>query len=165
MKIFEPYQVAKILQYVSSSYVETFSLYKYIFLNKKKNEEIRLNVYVDQPLISQPLSEALYMGYDYQPIVDPSDQEDEYRETMKILQYKTSMSRLESQHTLNRDMSGQVGMQQGKDGSDGNNEFEMQTIDDAFRTFKDGVDEQLGEIENEVEALVEDMENPKKKKK
>lgn len=78
VKIFEPYQVAQILQYVSSSYVETFSLYKYIFLNKKKNEEIRLNVYIDQPLIAQPLSEALYMGYDYQPILDGGDEESEY---------------------------------------------------------------------------------------
>jgi len=67
-------QIAKTMDYVARSYADKFSLYKYIFLNKKKNEEIKYAVFIDEPLISLPLSEALYMGYDYQPIIEGQDE-------------------------------------------------------------------------------------------
>ena len=41
MKVFESHQVAKILDYINKTYCEKFSLYKYVFQNKKSNEEIR----------------------------------------------------------------------------------------------------------------------------
>ena len=40
MKVFELSQVRQILEYAFNVYVEKFNLYKYVFENKKKNEEV-----------------------------------------------------------------------------------------------------------------------------
>lgn len=40
MKFFEFSQVKQILEYAFNVYVEKFNLYKYVFENKKKNEEV-----------------------------------------------------------------------------------------------------------------------------
>lgn len=78
LHIFDSWHVKKILSYLNKCYAEKFSLYKYIFQNKKKNEEIKLNVYIDEPLACLPLSDALYMGYDYQFFMDDDEDEKEY---------------------------------------------------------------------------------------
>jgi Flagellar C1a complex subunit C1a-32 len=40
MKVFELSQVRQIVEYAFNVYVEKFNLYKYVFENKKKNEEV-----------------------------------------------------------------------------------------------------------------------------
>ena len=55
IKIFEKNQVAKILEYINKTYCDKFSLYKYVFQNKKSNEEIKYFVYIDEPIVAPPL--------------------------------------------------------------------------------------------------------------
>ena len=40
MKVFEVSQVQQIVEYAFSAYIDKFNLYKYVFENKKKNEEV-----------------------------------------------------------------------------------------------------------------------------
>ena len=40
IKIFEPEQVRQIVKYAHTAFMDKFNLYKYVFENKKKNEEV-----------------------------------------------------------------------------------------------------------------------------
>ena len=41
MKVFEISQIKQIIEYIFGAYIDKFNLYKYVFENKKKNEEVR----------------------------------------------------------------------------------------------------------------------------
>lgn len=41
MRVFEPSQVKQIVEYAYINYIDKFNLYKYVFENKKKNEEVQ----------------------------------------------------------------------------------------------------------------------------
>lgn len=75
MLYFKSGEAKRILEYARNGYFMHFSLYKYILLNKQKDEEIKITVYVDQPLPIKPLAEALYMGKEKHEIKE--DDEDE----------------------------------------------------------------------------------------
>ena len=77
MLVFEPSQLKQIIEYGYQAYIDKFSLYKYVFENKKKNEEVKLVVTISEPLKVPPLREALYMGFDLQPIIPTMEEEDE----------------------------------------------------------------------------------------
>ncbi len=40
MKVFEVSQIQQIIEYAFGAYIDKFNLYKYVFENKKKNEEV-----------------------------------------------------------------------------------------------------------------------------
>jgi len=75
IKYFEALEVAQILDYVKNGYFTHYNLYKNILLNKQKNEEFKITVYVDEPLRQRPLSEALYMGKERHEVKEDDDDE------------------------------------------------------------------------------------------
>jgi len=75
VKYFEANEVKKIIDYAKNGYFAHFNLYTYIFCNKQKNEEIRMTVFIDNPLPNAPLSEALYMGKEKHEIKEDDDAE------------------------------------------------------------------------------------------
>jgi len=77
-KYFNLVEIDRIIEHVHYSYIDKFNLYKYVFENKKKNEEVRLMVDISSPTIAAPLSDALYMGFDYQPIVEDNEDTQEF---------------------------------------------------------------------------------------
>ena len=78
IKIFTQPQIKRIVEYIHKAYIDKFNLYKYVFENKKQNEEIRIMVDISEPTPVPPLKNALYMGYDYQPIVSEDEHEKEF---------------------------------------------------------------------------------------
>lgn len=72
---FDKSQVIRILDFVENGYMHCYKLYKNVFDNKKKNEEILISVFVDIPIQISPLSEALYMG---KKKIEIKDEEEEY---------------------------------------------------------------------------------------
>lgn len=68
MKFFSTQQVKSIVEYAFQSYLDKFNLYKYVFENKKKNEEVKLMISISEPARVPPLREALYMGSDLRPV-------------------------------------------------------------------------------------------------
>lgn len=73
MKVFSTEQVKQIVQYAYLAYFDKFNLYKYVFENKKKNEEVKLMVTISEPSRVPPLKEALYMGTDLRQVVVEDD--------------------------------------------------------------------------------------------
>lgn len=73
MKVFSTEQVKQIVKYAYQSYFDKFNLYKYVFENKKKNEEVKLIVTISEPVRVPPLKEALYMGNDLRPVIIEED--------------------------------------------------------------------------------------------
>lgn len=51
-----------IVEYAQDGYFANHALYNYCLNNKNKNEEIKIQLFIDKPLIIPPLSDALYMG-------------------------------------------------------------------------------------------------------
>ena len=180
-KIFEPMQVARILGYIQKSYAEKFSLYKYIFMNKKKNEEIKLNVCIDRPLTCAPLCDALYMGYDYQPILDGKEEIEEYKHCIEyIKQKKTLLGELdESMKGMTKNVSfatlsmfkAMSGRTLGNDTSKSSKKIlavvdpEEKLITEKFGEFKATVNANLAKVDEELENVIEAITDPKSKKK
>lgn len=79
MKVFTIEQVKMIVEYAYQSYIDKFNLYKYVFENKKKNEEVKLMITISEPARVPPLREALYMGSDQRPVFI-----EEYETTSKL---------------------------------------------------------------------------------
>ena len=80
-KNFDKCQIIKILEYVNNGFFKYYKLYKNLFDNKKKNEEVFINVIVDDPMKVLPLKEALYMG---KTKIEVKDEEQEYVNTYNI---------------------------------------------------------------------------------
>lgn len=74
-KYFELNEVRKITEYVRKEYFMHYKLYKYVLCNKQKNEEIKIQVYVDHPTEVQPLSQALFMGKIRHEVKQDDDEE------------------------------------------------------------------------------------------
>lgn len=68
VKFFSTQQVKSIVEYAFQSYLDKFNLYKYVFENKKKNEEVKMMITISEPARVPPLKEALYMGSDLRPV-------------------------------------------------------------------------------------------------
>ena len=68
-------EAKRILEYAKNGYFMHFSLYKYILLNKQKDEEVKITIYIDKPLPIKPLSQALFMGKEKHETKEDDDQE------------------------------------------------------------------------------------------
>ena len=68
-------EVKRILEYAKNGYFTHFSLYKYILLNKQKDEEVKIAIYVDKPLPIKPLAQALFMGKEKHEIKEDDEEE------------------------------------------------------------------------------------------
>ena len=80
LKIFSEHEIAKILTYAKESYFTNFQIYNYCLTDKKKNEEIKINVYIDVPVEVLPLSEALFMG---KPKLEVDEEDEELNDDQK----------------------------------------------------------------------------------
>lgn len=63
------------MEFARDSYFQNQTLYSLCLNDKKRSEEIHIQLIVDAPLTIPPLSEALYMGRS--SIVVPEEEEDE----------------------------------------------------------------------------------------
>jgi len=72
---FGPNEAKRILEYTKNGYFMHFSLFKYILLNKQKDEEVKITVYVDKPLPIKPLAQALFMGKEKHEIKEDAEDE------------------------------------------------------------------------------------------
>jgi len=89
---FGPGEVKRILEYAKNGYFMHFSLHKYILLNKQKDEEIKITVYVDKPLPIKPLAQGLYMGKEKHEIKE--DAEDELRKEAEEIKKREEEERV-----------------------------------------------------------------------
>lgn len=75
VRSFDKCQIIKILEYANNGFFKYYNLYKNLFDNNKKNEEVFINIIVDEPMKILPLKEALYMG---KTKIEVKDEEQEY---------------------------------------------------------------------------------------
>lgn len=66
MKLFSQQEIKRTVEYAHLQYIDKFNLYKYVFQNKKKSEEVKLQVCISQPIKVPPLKDALYTAFDKQ---------------------------------------------------------------------------------------------------
>lgn len=69
-KIFKKSEIIDIVNFFSDNYLQNFYLYKYVFENKKKNEEVNLYVQIQLPNIPEKLKSALKLEKDKIELTD-----------------------------------------------------------------------------------------------
>lgn len=136
-------QVKRIIEYVHRTYVDKFKLYKYVFANKKQNEEIRMTVDISEPSSVPPLKDALYMGYDYQPIIDEDEEEREFIMTQSAHLQKLSHLRSDGRAEMESDSKVISRLQSAR-------EVIVEEVDPALRVIEEKVEEAKGDFEEEL---------------
>lgn len=150
---FGPGEVKRILEYAKNGYFMHFSLYKYILLNKQKDEEIKISLFVDKPLPIMALSEGLSMGKEKHEIKE--DDEDELRKEAEELKKKQD----EEKQRL-----GEIAQRQREEEDNKLDPRTMEIIESKIRETQEAFAKQLSERERALNEKVEAMTNPKKKK-
>lgn len=155
-------QVKRIIEYAHLAYIDKFKLYKYVFANKKQNEEIRMTVDISEPSPVPPLKDALYMGYDYQPIVDEDEDEREFLMTQSIHIQKLSVMKSEGRGEVDSDSKVVSRLMSAK------KSIRMEA-DPALKVIQEKINEARGQFEGKLEEndrmFEERISKPKKKKR
>ena len=76
VKYFEINETKEITNYVKTVYFANYKLYRYILCNKQKNQEVKIPVFVDNPLHVAPLSEAIHLGQEKIEIKEDDNDDD-----------------------------------------------------------------------------------------
>jgi len=165
MKVFEPAQVKQIVEYAYQAYIDKFNLYKYVFENKKKNEEVKLVVTISEPTRVPPLREALYMGSDRQPIPPSETQGDEELAEAQSKGAK-SLSKLGSLHSQGGEVpsAGLDGSPKSRvTGGQSEDDPELRLIDQRFQEARTDFDSEMVRNDQQIEDKINTKNKPKKK--